>query len=160
MRRRTLTFVALAGGLLAPPPALAAAECVLTAGAMSFGQFALHAGSPDQDSVANIDFSCIDDGLPPAVTEVSYTIRLGTGQGLTYLPRAMPGPGADLAYNLYVDMGRSIVWGDGSGGTQTVAGTVPVGGGANHPAFGRVPGGQSAVEPGLYTDSVTVTVEF
>jgi spore coat protein U-like protein len=63
-----------------------------------------------------------------------------------------------LNYNLFVNAGRSTVWGDGAPGTSTVfLKNVK----KNHPAvatiYGRVPPGQN-VSVGSYSDSLTVTI--
>jgi spore coat protein U-like protein len=63
-----------------------------------------------------------------------------------------------LNYNLFVNAGRSTVWGDGAAGTSTVfLKNVK----KNRPVFttiyGRIPPGQD-VSVGSYSDSLTVTI--
>ncbi|QKT04336.1 spore coat protein U domain-containing protein [Ectothiorhodospiraceae bacterium 2226] len=50
------------------------------------------------------------------------TIEL-TGRG-QYLERRMVSERATLAHNLYVDAGRTVIWGDGNGGTGAASGTT------------------------------------
>jgi spore coat protein U-like protein len=61
-----------------------------------------------------------------------------------------------LNYNLFVDASRVVVWGDGSGGSSTVALTAAA---ADIPVYGRVPGGQN-VPAGSYIDTIVVTVTY
>ena len=93
-------------------------------------------------------------------TGTPYNIGLnaGIGSGATVDTRLMTGPGAaTVAYSLYSDAGRSVVWGE-TVGTNTVAST---GTGADQvfPVYGRVPA-QGTPATGTYTDTVTVTVTY
>jgi spore coat protein U-like protein len=69
--------------------------------------------------------------------------------------------GADrLDYNLYVDLPRTRVWGDGTGGTDVVARSVAgIIDRADVPIYGRVSAGQTPA-PGSYGDGLLVTVVF
>jgi spore coat protein U-like protein len=70
--------------------------------------------------------------------------------------------GADqLFYNLYLDAARTIIWGDGTGGTQSFFIGNPQGNNQDLsvPMFGRIPASQN-VKVGAYTDTVTVTLSF
>lgn len=63
-----------------------------------------------------------------------------------------------LGYQLYLDSGRSTVWGDGTASSSTYSGT---GSGSNQTLtiYGRLPSLTGAV-PGGYTDAVTVTITY
>lgn len=105
------------------------------------------------------------DALPTDSTAVvtvecgsAYTIALSEGQAATFNPRAMSGASDSLQYNLFTGADYSIVWGDGSSGTQVVSGpgdTQPV----EHVVYGRCFAQQNA-RVGSYADTITVTVEF
>jgi spore coat protein U-like protein len=68
-----------------------------------------------------------------------------------------------LQYNLYTTVAHTIVFGDGSGSSQTVAGTGSGVATANAvTVFGQLPDNatnQLAV-PANYTDTITVTVTY
>ena len=72
-----------------------------------------------------------------------------------------------LNYNLYTTAARNIVWGDGSGATQQVAGAISVPGGAKvtvtatHTVYGRISAPQN-VAAGTYvtTSPIVVTVTY
>ena len=72
----------------------------------------------------------------------------------------MSGPGDQLAYNLYLDAARTVVWGDGSGGTSVYANARP----PNNQwvtvtVYARVGSGQD-VTVGSYTDSIVATILY
>lgn len=87
----------------------------------------------------------------------SYVISLSTGAG-SYAQRYMENGSNRLVYNLYSDASFSNIWGDGTGGSQTVNGTT-LGGSREYSVYGRVPH-QPAAVPGTYVDSIVVTVTF
>jgi spore coat protein U-like protein len=65
-----------------------------------------------------------------------------------------------VAYNVYVNAGRTWVWGDGTAGTIQYAFTNT--GGPNlysGSAYGTVPGAQD-LAPGVYTDTLAVTMAY
>jgi spore coat protein U-like protein len=66
-----------------------------------------------------------------------------------------------LLYNLYLDAARTIVWGDGTGGSQTgpMVTTRGAGGTTTAYVFGRIPAGQD-VAAGVYGDTIRVTFEL
>jgi spore coat protein U-like protein len=64
-----------------------------------------------------------------------------------------PGAPSQLAYNLYKDASRLLVWGDGGGGVSSNGTNVDL------TVYGRIPGAQN-VQANVYVDSVTVTVAF
>jgi spore coat protein U-like protein len=139
----------LAGVLGLLLPALATAACTVGAGGgMAFGAINPLALAP-VDSTGTITVTCAES--------TPYSIALvGTrdGNGLY----GMVGPGDTLFYGLYTDALRSLVWGDGTGGSQTVGGSADALGTA-HTVYGRVPS-QPLVRAGAYADVVTVVVTW
>lgn len=66
--------------------------------------------------------------------------------------------GADLLpYNIYLDAARTQVWGTSVGGTQVDG--VGVGSPEPHTIYGRI-FQASNPNPGIYTDTVTITITF
>jgi spore coat protein U-like protein len=146
----------LAGGLLvACATSLAHAACSVSGVRLRFPQYEpnIPAGVTSHSTIV---VTCTD-AMPPTVT-----ILLGpSGTSGGFLPRQMAqsGGAGRIAYNLYVDPGTSVVWGDGSPGTATRSERVP----RNQPwvstVYGRVLPDQDPA-PGDYTDSITVTIGF
>lgn len=82
------------------------------------------------------------------------SLQLSTGSSPAYFPRTMTNGANTLPYNLYVDSGRSVVWGDGTAGTAENGGEtffnlllVTV--------YGRIGAGMDSVA-GAYTDTINI----
>lgn len=89
-----------------------------------------------------------------------YTVKLDQGSGGGFTPRQMFNGREPLPYNLYLDSAHTTIWGDGTSGTffLTVPGP-PAPGDQSYTVYARTPLGQD-VSVGLYTDTLTVTVEW
>lgn len=135
-------------------------SCSASTTAVAFGTYNPLSASP-LDGTGNVRVSC--GGVLGLL--VPYDIALGTGAyGSGFSPRKMASGGNRLNYDLYTSSAYATIWGDGSGGSQDVSGSVTIvllGGTANnHAVYGRIPAGQTAVVPGSYGDTVTVTVTY
>ncbi|VVD65991.1 Csu type fimbrial protein [Pandoraea fibrosis] len=89
----------------------------------------------------------------------AYRVSLSGGLLGTVTSRSMTGvTGSSVSYQLYLDSGYATIWGDGTSGTSQLTG---VGSGLVQfiPIYARVPA-QSTPAPGVYTDTVTATIEF
>jgi len=143
--------------------AKAAADCTVSAVGVNFGVYDPYLTTPD-DSVGEITVTC--NHLSGPAIEVRYTVTLSTGGSGSYTPRQLrSGPGT-LGYNLWSDLARSGVWGNGSAGTIVVTGSLRVGPGqgngsrtAVHPIYGRIPALQDAQE-GDFVDSIVATLTY
>ncbi len=124
-----------------------AAQCSISVQGINFGSYDVF-GSQSVDSTGNVSVTCD--------TSTTYSISLSPGSG-SYASRAMTNGLYQLNYNLYTDATRSVIWGDGAGGTGTVGGTWTAD--VNHTVYGSIPAGQNAYV-GSYSDSITVTLTF
>ena len=90
----------------------------------------------------------------------AYTIALdrGIGSGATLANRVMSSGTQVLNYSVYTTAGRTTVWGDGTSGSQMVAGT---GNGVSQTisAYGRIFSGQVATAA-TYSDTINVTITY
>lgn len=147
----TLVTRAIGRGLVATmlliTPTVVMAACTLAVGGLNFGSYDVFASS-HTDSTGAIDVSC-DVATP-------YTLTLSPGTG-SYSQRAMVSGNHILNYNLYSDAARSLVWGDGTGGSVTVAGNTDTS--TQHTVYGRISARQNVYE-GAYVDSIVVTVVY
>lgn len=134
------------GLLLALAAQAASANCTVSAGSVVFGNYDVFSAQP-LDGAGTIGIDC-----DPAT---SYSISLSQGGG-SYSQRELSTGSALLGYNLYTGSSRTVVWGDGSGGTDTVGGSGTT---ANHTIYGRIAAGQN-VPAGSYGDTIIVTVSF
>jgi spore coat protein U-like protein len=147
----------LLAALLATHGVAVAAACSVSTVPVAFGAYSPLAAIA-RESVGSIDVSCGD----PAAGSVSYAIALSAGAG-TYASRVMASGGSFLAYNLFRDSARNLVWGDGTGGSVVVSDSYIV---ATSPTvrsytvYGRIAGGQRQAAVGTYGDRIIVTVAF
>lgn len=163
--RNVARSIAVVGGLmLASSVAMAAVDCSATVSGVAFGTYDPLLSTSD-DSNGSVIVSC-SYIAPGGVTDVSYSVALSTGGNGSYAPRRMSAGASRLDYNLYRDAARTQVWGNATGGTSVITGTLRVGPGVGngtrsntHTVYGRVPALQNA-DTGSFTDSILVTLTF
>jgi spore coat protein U-like protein len=141
--------------LLAPNAARAA--CIpslsVNASTLSFGTYDPGAATSPRSTGA-VTVQCLVGLLP------SFTVALSAGGSNDFTMRTMSNGSNRLAYNLYVDSNRMMIWGDGTGGTstQSFSGLLSLLS-TSFTVYGRAPKSQYAA-PGSYTDTITVTVTY
>jgi spore coat protein U-like protein len=96
---------------------------------------------------------------------IGYTVALSAGGSNSIAARTMSSGAAKLAYNLFTSNSYTTVWGDGTGTSGLPSGGVllDVIGNAppqDFPVYARMPGPQTSVAPGSYSDSVVVTLTY
>ncbi len=135
--------VALAG--LASRPALAT-SCTVSSSGVNFGAYDT-GDAADTRGTGSVRLSCD--------ASVTATVAL-IGSGSSTTDHTMRNGASQLGYGLYADAQRSAIWGDGTGGSQTVTfdGTV-----VDHPIYGAIPARQR-VTAGSYSDTITLTVSY
>jgi spore coat protein U-like protein len=127
-------------------PAAHSTGCSVGTVGLNFGNYDVFS-TLDNDITGTINVNC--------QASTSYSISLSSGTG-TYASRTMMSAGNLLSYNLFLDLTRLTIWGDGSAGTGTVSSTGITG---SSTVYGRIPARQNAVV-GIYADVVIVTVTF
>lgn len=128
------------------------ADCSMASGAvLDFGTRGILGANVDQSTTISITCTNTTD----------YTIALNAGLHAgtpgDVSTRRMINGAEDITYNLYSDSGHSDVWGN-TVGTDTVAATG-TGDAQTYTVYGRV-GPQTTPPPGLYEDTITVTMAF
>jgi spore coat protein U-like protein len=153
MKQAAAPLVALAlAVVVAPRSAIAAGPSCAIANVTPMIFATYHSGqSLPLDSEGELDVTCSS----PA----SVQILLGRGATGRESPREMTFGPFLLAYNLFMDAARTIVWGDGAEGTQRYSGTTTAGQTLRLPIFGRVFALQG-LPAATYSDRITVTVIF
>ena len=142
-----------------------AATCAAVATPHAFGTYN-SPGGMQLDSNSTLTITCTPDKILLACN-TGYSIALSAGSAASYSPRKLASGANRLDYNLYTSTARSTVWGDGSGGSSNVSGTISTSvlsllclpGSNNHIVYGRIPAAQN-VPSGVYADTITVTVSF
>lgn len=121
---------------------------LLTSSDMDFGQVASLAGGLEQ--VSHINLTC-PQGM-------AWQVGLDNGVNASGTTRRMAGPGGNLIdYELYRDSGRTQRWGN-TLNNDTSSGTGQGNTAIDLPVYGKVED-QPAI-PGLYEDTITVTMTF
>src|SRR5215472_15105355 len=149
---KSLLIALLATAAVASLSFSALAVCSLSSTSISFGTYDVFSTSP-LDTNGSIVYRCGN-------ADNNISISLDRGGASSFNPRRMLNGSQVLNYTLYLDAARTIIWGDGTGGTQTYFIKNP----ANNqdvtvPLYGRVPTGQS-VSKGPYSNTITVTINF
>lgn len=158
--RSAAVMLAIAGLALIPPAASGAtatasfaisvavpATCLITATALNFS---VYTGVVD---VATSTLSLVCSNT----THYNVGLNAGQASGATVSTRGMSNGAAVIAYALYSDTSRTLIWGQ-TVGIDTVTGT---GNGSSQvlTVYGRVPAGQF-VAPGNYSDTIIATVTY
>ncbi len=145
-------MAALAACQWVMPTTSAQAACSLSGAAIAFGNYDPISLTP-LDTAGAVVYRC-------GSSDHNITITLSRGGGTSFATRRMVNGAEQLFYNLYRDAARTVIWGDGTGGTQAYT----IGNPQNNqdtsvPIFGRAPAGQN-VSVGNYSDTITVTLIF
>ena len=155
----SIRLAALPVGLAFPLPAMAlCALCSCSVSTTNVGFGAYDPTAPTADDVTgNISINCV--GVAALLGSIDVTLSPGISGAA--LARQLRQSGHQLNYNLYTDNARTIVWGDGTGGTSKVS--TPLNGllsfSVSVPVYGRIPARQW-VAAGPYSDSVVVTISY
>ena len=150
---------------LAVPAHAAAPVCTLNTGGMAFGNYDPTSASA-VTTMASGTLLCTYTG-----TGFTATITVSAGNSGSYATRSMVLGAQSLSYNVYLDPGYTLIFGNGSGNTYdfTVCypgGTVVCTGvtGASGlvytgTVYGQIPARQN-IRAGTYTDNLVVTVTY
>lgn len=144
---------ALLGLLLIQKRAEAQANCTIrTITNVNFGNYSVF-GTLPVDSTGRIRIRCNAPANP-------VTVDLSRGNAPSFTPRYMLKAAEQLTYNLYLDAARGTIWGDNTGGSSHYGPVNPPNNqNVNLTVYGRILAGQD-VSAGVYTDSITATVNF
>ncbi len=160
-RRASMACIALCLCLAAN--AFATPSCSVSTPGLAFGSYDVFAATVTNGS-GTISVTC-DLNPPPNSATVNYTISLSTGSSNSFVQRKMYSGANPLGYNLYTSNTYAVVWGDGTGSTQTISGSMRLRS-ANpsqtnkQTVYGQIPALQDAAVGNNYLDNVTVTVTY
>ena len=156
MRRRLAFACGLA--VLLSGRAVMGQTCTASTSGLAFSPYDPFAAAPS-NITGTVSVTCralIALGL-------SYTIQLDGGAGGTIASRAMSNGASRLGYQLYTNPARSVVWGDGTGGTATMGDGYLLAALATilktYTIYGSIPARQMAAVGG-YVDTVTILVSY
>jgi len=162
LRFAALTLLALLTPLASLPAQAAVLDCTVSATSVAFGTYVplqpgalIGTGTMTAICTVNSHRNTITVDLSAGASRSFTTRTMTTTVGTTTYP---------LNYNLYQDAANTLIWGDGTGGSQADAVTITRHGNnntitTNLTVYGAVAPAQDPA-PGIYTDSITVTVNF
>ena len=132
--------------------ALVLDNCTVVAGPLNFGSIT-DLGSSDVNAQSTITLACTPNA--------GFQVGLDDGDNANAGQRRLTNTanGEFIAYEVYSDGGYSTRWGN-TLDTDTVSGTANAAGVASLTAYGQIASGVNSVSAGLYTDTITVTVNF
>jgi len=138
-------------------PMSAQAVCTLLTTNVVFGLYNSSNYAP-LDATGSIAVSC--NGIVGQA--ISYTVAISSGSSGSFVSRKMISGRYAMNYNFYLNATHATVWGDGNVGTGILTDSYASVAGMNtrnYFIYGRIPGGQ-AVPPGVYSDSLVVTITY
>ena len=148
---RRIIAVACAALALSTSRGEAANSCTVSATPVSFGAY---------DRLSRTDLSALGGITVNCTASGQIVIFLSAGGAGSFSPRRMLAAGnSPLYYNLYIDLPGTRIWGDGTGGSQSLTATSAAGS-TPFQVFGRIPAQQGTVRVGTYSDTIMVTVNF
>jgi spore coat protein U-like protein len=141
-----------AGGSQRSEGASANNRCTVSVTPVAFGTYN-GLGSSDIRTTGTLTYNC-------SLSE-PITITLNRGGGPLFDPRSMKQGPSELDYNLYLDAAGTMIWGDGTGGSQVYRDPAPPPDtNVSVPIYGRIPAGQRGARVGLYDDKLLVKATY
>lgn len=131
-----------------------AKTCNVSSGGLAFGLY-----NPASATNRNVTGSVVITCDKKIKAELSLSV--GNGRAASYSGgRKMTRTtgGGTLTYNLYIDLSRTLVFGDGT--DSSVTSQVNEKDTFSQPVYGRIPGAQRTTLSGSYLDTVVVTIKY
>ena len=147
----TRSIIAAAAAMVLLAASDATAACTISTTSVAFGQYNVFNATPT-DSTGSITFLCSN-------ADRNIRVSLDQGSSGTFFPRTMRKGGESLPYNLYQNASRTMVWGNGSGGTSQYTNNRPRNEMITLTIYGRIPA-DADVSAGTYTDTVVATIDW
>jgi len=129
-------------------------NCTISAGALAFGNYNPTVATA-VDAAATLTLTCTLN----ASTTITLDEGLHAGGGSTPavpIRRMVNSVTNFLSYTLYTTSGRTTVWNGTTGVAYTGTGVADT----SVQVFGRIPGSQSSLPSGSYTDTIVATITF
>lgn len=123
--------------------------------ALGFGNYTPGTGAVT--AVATVNVNCTK------TTPFTVALNAGTTTGGTIAQRLMASGVNTLQYNLYTSNAYTTIFGDGTGGSSTQAGTgAGLATASSYTVYGQLldSAANQAAVPGAYADTITVTVTY
>jgi spore coat protein U-like protein len=159
-----LSFVILAAFVVSPARAQSGITCTAgtTSGVLAFGRIVTSSPAGVTALLGEFTIRCTNSAN--VARNVRLRLAISAGNSGTSAQRQMQRAGAPvpLLYNLYEDAAYTVVWTSTTGGRPDEFLSVPAQSTTElrRAIFGRIPGSQTAVTVGLYSDSLVAIVRY
>lgn len=152
IRAKATRFVLAAALSVTLNAASANNRCTLSVTPVAFGTYDGLKPS-DVRTTGTITYNC-------SLSE-PITITINRGGGPLFDPRTMKQGPSELEYNLYLDAAGTMIWGDGTGGSQVYRDPAPPPDtNVSIPVYGRIPAQQRSAHVGFYDDKLSVKASY
>lgn len=133
----------------------------VSAGVLSFGSYVPVSPVGIAVNLGDLEVSCTNFGAVDQTANFSFTISAGQSGSAAQRQMSAAGAPTALLYNLYEDAAYTVVWPDSLPGIDGAL-LVPASQTAvyRRPLYGRIPGSQTTVSPGAYSDTLVFTVQY
>lgn len=161
MRALIALLLGIAASAASAQPSVACTSGV-SAGTLVFGTVVPHAPAGVSALLGELVVRCSNPDDAARTVRLRVAISAGASGNAAQRQMRRAGAPAPLLYNLYEDPAYSVVWTDRTGGRPDEVVGVPARASAELrlPIFGRVPGRQTAVTAGMYSDTLIATVRY
>lgn len=136
-----------------------AQTCTASTSGLAFGTYSGPSGAAS-DTAGSVSVRC----QGTIAIAIPFTVGLTAGSGGSIAARTLVSVANRLNYQIYTNAARTQVWGDGTGGTTQVSGSIVLTLGNlsllnTISVYGRIAARQN-VPAGSYTDAVQVVVTY
>ena len=162
--KTTIILIVAAASVFVAGDILAAGSLSVTTTPVAFGNYDMFAVAANTTGQGSVTVSYVTGVNPNPPINYTITISGSPNNGMSINPRVMkisPANPDNLNYNVYTDIGRTIIWNSViTGGADNVTGTIK----RNDPpdilpVYGNIPALQN-VSSGSYSDTLDVTINF
>jgi spore coat protein U-like protein len=165
MPRCAPLIFALASALLPPDGAAqSSVSCTaqLSPAVLAFGNISPLAPLGTTRLLGDVVVRCTNGrNNPPQAINVNFGMSAGNSGSVAQRQLRAAGMGVPLLYNLYQDPALATLWTDNPGQNKARVNVAPgTTSETRLPVYGAIPGNQTAVRPGLYSDTLTLTFRF
>lgn len=162
MRTLIVAIVAALAGGQAQAQSGIACTAGTTAGVFAFGNIVTTAPAGVGALLGEFVVRCANGDNVARNVRLRLAISAGASGSAGQRHMRQAGAPTPLLYNLFEDAAYTVVWTATTGGRPDEFLNVPARAvrEIRRPIFGRVPGSQTAVTPGIYSDTLIATVRY
>ena len=157
MKLRVLSVPLIFFGLLRLSVPAYSATCTIANADVAFGTYDPLSGQP-RDTNGSVRVTCT--GSPGE--KINYVLMLVSPGGKRTISNASNRQSV-LEFNLYLDIARTQVWGDGTNGTSVISDSLVLDGSSTTPTYtiyGRISGGQKRASAGAYQENFAISLAY